>query len=277
MMTPERWQQVKKVLGNALELDPSQRSAYLAAACAGDPTLRAEVEPLMAAEQCAGTDLLRATHAADGSTFLVDTDPKIGHRIGPYKIVEPIGHGGMGVVYRAFRADDQYQKQVAIKLIRTGQDSAFVVSRFRNERQILASLDHPNIARLLDGGATENGIPYLVMELVEGLSIDAYCDNHKLPTTERLRLFQQVCSAVQYAHQRLIIHRDLKPSNMLVTAEGVPKLLDFGIAKVLDPGVLGGSVEKTVTLFRVLTPDTPARSKSEANPSLPPAMCIPWA
>ncbi len=208
----------------------------------------------MAAEQGAGTDLLRATRAADGSTFLADTDPKIGHRIGPYKIAEPIGHGGMGVVYRAFRADDQYQKQVAIKLIRTGQDSAFVVSRFRNERQILASLDHPNIARLLDGGATENGIPYLVMELVEGLSIDAYCDNHKLPTTERLRLFQQVCSAVQYAHQRLIIHRDLKPSNMLVTAEGVPKLLDFGIAKVLDPGVLGGSVEKTMTLFRVLTP-----------------------
>ena len=253
-MTPERWQQIKEVLGNALELDPSQRGAYLATACAGDPTLRAEVEPLMAAEQGAGTDLLRATCAEDGSTFLADTDPKIGHPIGPYKIVEPIGRGGMGVVYRAFRADDQYQKQVAIKLVRTGQDSAFVVSRFRNERQILASLDHPNIARLLDGGATENGIPYLVMELVEGLPIDAYCDNHKLSTTERLRLLQQVCSAVQYAHQRLIIHRDLKPSNMLVTAEGVPKLLDFGIAKVLDPRAFGGNVESTMTLFRVLTP-----------------------
>src|ERR1700682_5772226 len=139
----------------------------------------------------------------------------------------------MGKVYRAFRADDQYRKQVALKVVRGGQDSGFVISRFKNERQILASLDHSNIARLLDGGTTEEGVPYFVMELIEGQPIDEYCDRHKLPTADRLRLFSEVCSAVQYAHQHLIIHRDIKPSNILVTAEGVPKLLDFGIAKVL--------------------------------------------
>ena len=133
----------------------------------------------------------------------------IGKRIAQYRVVEHLGSGGMGEVYRAVRADDQFQKQVAIKLVHAGEASGFVIGRFKNERQILASLDHPNIARLLDGGATEEGVPYFVMELVEGQPIDKYCDSHKLGIPARLQLFLQVCSALEYAHQHQIIHRDI--------------------------------------------------------------------
>jgi serine/threonine protein kinase len=174
--------------------------------------------------------------------------------IGPYRIIRLIGQGGMGAVYLAARADDQYQKQVAIKLVRTGMASDFVVRRFRNERQILASLDHPNIARLLDGGATPDGSPYFVMEYIEGKPINGYCDDHKLSTVERLKLFQQVCSAVHYAHQNLVIHRDIKPSNILVTTDGTPKLLDFGIAKLLNPEMPDQLVETTATAAGLMTP-----------------------
>ncbi|HZU44854.1 MAG TPA: serine/threonine-protein kinase [Terriglobales bacterium] len=177
----------------------------------------------------------------------------IGQRVGAYEIVEQVGGGGMGEVYRAFRADDQFRKQVAIKLVRAGQGSEFIY-RFKNERQILASLDHPNIARLLDGGTTESGLPYFVMELVEGEPIDRYCNARKLTIAERLELFLPVCSAVQYAHQRLIIHRDIKPGNILVTPEGLPKLLDFGIAKILTSDAPSLEAAPTVTLVHVLTP-----------------------
>ncbi len=190
----------------------------------------------------------------------------IGKRISQYRIVEQLGSGGMGEVYRAVRADDQYQKQVAIKLVRAGADSGLVVSRFKNERQILASLDHPNIARLLDGGATEEGVPYFVMELVEGQPIDKYCDSHQLGIRARLELFLQVCSALKYSHQHQIIHRDIKPANILVTAEGVPKLLDFGIAKMVDSGLVAGAARQTQTMFRVFTPEyaSPEQIKAEA-------------
>src|SRR5581483_1299317 len=146
-----------------------------------------------------------------------------GRRIGVYQIIEVIAHGGMGEVYRAARVDGQYEKQVAVKLVRSGFGTEIILERFRHERQILATLDHPNIARLLDGGTTQDGIPYLVMELIEGIPIDQYCQRHDLTIPQRLELFVQVCSAVQYAHQRLVVHRDLKPSNILVTAEGMPK------------------------------------------------------
>ena len=179
----------------------------------------------------------------------------------------------MGEVYRAVRADDEYRKEVAIKLVRSGQDSSFVLHRFKNERQILAGLDHPNIARLLDGGTTEQGLPYFVMEFIKGQRIDEYCDARKLATTERLKLFLHVCSAMQYAHQRLIIHRDLKPGNILVTAEGVPKLLDFGIAKILQSSETAGQPEQTISLFRLLTQ---ARNRLKASPSRPPAMSTHW-
>jgi eukaryotic-like serine/threonine-protein kinase len=157
-------------------------------------------------------------------------------RIGAYRVVRELGHGGMGSVYLAVRADEEYEKKVALKLIRGGAANAEVIERFRRERQILASLDHPNVARLLDGGTTEDGLPYFVMEYIEGTPITDYCDDKRLSTFERLKLFRSVCSAVEYAHRNLIIHRDIKPGNILVTAEGVPRLLDFGIAKLVDPG-----------------------------------------
>ena len=230
-----------------------------------NPELRAELESLIASHEAAESGFLnlpaanafRPTEANDTGRILT------GKRLGAYQIVEQIGSGGMGEVYRAARDDDQYQKQVAIKLLRAGHDSGFILSRFKNERQILASLDHPNIARLLDAG-TIDGSPYFVMELVEGEPIDQYCNRNQLNMDERLELFSQVCSAVQYAHQRLIVHRDLKPGNILVTAEGVPKLLDFGIAKILDADFVPGT-DATLTVFRALTPGyaSPEQVKGE--------------
>jgi serine/threonine protein kinase/tetratricopeptide (TPR) repeat protein len=175
--------------------------------------------------------------------------------IGPYRIIRRIGHGGMGAVYLAERDDDQFKKQVAIKLVRPGMDTDFVLRRFLSERQILASLDHPNIARLLDGGTTLDNRPYFVMEHIEGKPITEYSDEQRLSTVERLKLFRQVCSAVHYAHQNLVIHRDIKPSNILVTADGTPKLLDFGIAKLLNPDLAGRTIEATAVAVRLMTPE----------------------
>ena len=177
-----------------------------------------------------------------------------GRRLGPYELREAIGAGGMGEVYRASRADAEYQQQVAIKLVRAGPDVTYISARLRAERQILATLEHPNIARLLDGGTTPDGIPYLVMELVDGLPIDRYCEEHRLDIPARLQLFGQVCSAVQYAHRRMVIHRDIKPRNILVTRDGVPKLLDFGVAKILDPGAVPNSADVTLNAQKLLTP-----------------------
>jgi eukaryotic-like serine/threonine-protein kinase len=260
-MTPERWQEIKHVLDGVLELKPGERTVFLDRACANDASLRQEVEVLLAAEKEAETEFLNepqgfevTTAANSGGNPAEATHTWIGRRVGPYKVVEQIGIGGMGEVYRAYRADDQYRKEVALKVVRGGEDSGFVVNRFKTERQILASFDHPNIARLHDGGTTEDGVPYFIMELIYGQPIDQYCSDHKLSIAERLKLFLQVCSAVQYAHQRLIIHRDIKPTNILVASGGTPKLLDFGIAKILDNGAVSGQVEPTLTVFRLLTP-----------------------
>ena len=266
-MTPERWQQVKVALHHAMELEPEERSAYLSQMSQADPDLGRQVDSLLASEDRAGSGFLNTPVL--NAAGLLDPEPAgpmIGRRIGPYEILEQIGAGGMGEVYKAFRADDAYRKQVAIKLIRAGQDSQFVVARFRNERQILATLEHPNIARLLDGGTTEDGNPYFVMELIEGEPIDQYCEKRNLGVTGRLKLFVQVCSAVQYAHQRLIIHRDIKPGNILVTSEGMPKLLDFGIAKILTAEGAGELPERTVTALRLLTPGyaSPEQVRGEA-------------
>jgi serine/threonine protein kinase len=267
-MTPDRWLLVKEVLGLALDLDPVKRSQYLDQACGADVALRQDLERLLAAEQKAGPAFLNTPVILEEIIGDLPQHPEtwIGRRLGAYQIVEQIGLGGMGEVYRAVRADDEYHKQVAIKLVRSGQDSSFVLDRFRNERQILASLDHPNIARLLDGATTEEGLPYFVLELVEGQRLDEYCNARQLPIPERLQLFLQICSAVQYAHQRLIVHRDIKPGNILVTGEGVPKLLDFGIAKILDSS--GGVIQadQTLSIFRLLTPEyaSPEQVKSEA-------------
>lgn len=199
-----------------------------------------------------------------------DVSPSVEHfvgcRLGPFELVEEIGSGGMGEVYRAVRVDRHFDQQVAIKLVRAGLDTAFVGEQLRAERQILAGLAHPNIARLFDGGTTEQGVPYLVMELIEGQPITRYCERHRLDLHARLRLFLAVCSAVRYAHQRMVIHRDLKPANILVTEAGEPKLLDFGIAKVLEPGAISAQGDRTISTRRILTPQyaSPEQLKGEA-------------
>jgi eukaryotic-like serine/threonine-protein kinase len=249
-MTPERWQQVKHALDEAIALDVESRPPYLDRIGAADPELRSEVETLLNHHQQAASEFLKEPPIDGELHAQIASRSRVGSRVGVYELLEEIGQGGMGSVYRAARADGQYEKQVAVKLVRTGHDTASVLERFRHERQILASLDHPNIARLLDGGTTEDGIPYLVMELIEGIPIDEYCNQQSLSINERLEIFRQVCAAVQYAHQRLVIHRDIKPGNVLVTRAGTPKLLDFGIAKIFDPD---GASE--VTMLHPLTPE----------------------
>ncbi|HEY7510017.1 MAG TPA: serine/threonine-protein kinase, partial [Vicinamibacteria bacterium] len=243
-MTPERWRQVTEVFHAALAREAATRGELLDQRCAGDPDLRAEVEQMLAAHRDAGG-------FGDEPAFAVPEIPPA--RIGPYRVVRELGRGGMGAVYLAERDEPELRRSVAIKVVRHGMDSAFVVGRFRTERQILAGLEHPGIARLYDGGATEEGLPYFVMECVDGQDLLTYSDARRLSITERLRLFLRVCEAVQYAHQNLVVHRDLKPSNVLVTAEGDPKLLDFGIAKVLNPPA-AESGDETASVVRLMTP-----------------------
>jgi serine/threonine protein kinase len=254
-MTPERWQQVKQVLAAALDLAPQERAAYLESKYAEDPTLRVDLEPLVASGDSLRDEFLSESDLVEATSVLPADEPIwVGRRVGSYKVVEQIGAGGMGDVYRAFRADDQYRKEVAVKFVRAGHFGSAVFARFKNERQILAGLDHPNLAKLLDGGATEEGVPYLVMELIEGKPITEHCDSLGLSVRERLQLFLQVCAGVHYAHQHLVIHRDIKPHNILVTPAGEPKLLDFGIAKILDTDSAGSASDATMTGFQVLTP-----------------------
>ncbi len=254
-MTPECWQRINEMFHAALVLDGGQRGAFLVAQSAGDDALRAKVAALLAShEQAEG--FIQGSVFGDAAQLLVEEEAEamIGQHIGLYKIDREIGRGGMGTVYLATRDDDQFEQQVAIKVVRRGMDTDLVLARFRNERQILAGFDHPNIARLFDGGSTETGLPYFIMEYVEGQAIDEYCDSQRLSTAARLELFRTVCSAVQYAHQNLVIHRDIKPSNILVTAEGVPKLLDFGIAKLLHSEETQGTAT-TAIVQRLMTPE----------------------
>ncbi|HTW38572.1 MAG TPA: protein kinase [Steroidobacteraceae bacterium] len=258
-MTPLRWQQVRTALHEAMQLAPSARLAYLDQISVCDPALRLDVESLLTANEEAPADLLSPCVALDGAEEEECEesslrDPLIGRRFGPYEIIEEIGTGGMGTVYRAARNDEEFEQSVAIKLVRAEQGSSFVLNRLRSERRILASLDHPNITRLLDGGRTANGLPYLVMEFVDGQPIHEFCAVGQLDIAARLRLLIEVCAAVHYAHQHLIIHRDIKPGNILITPEGTPKLLDFGIAKILDNGSVPLRGTATVSLVRLLTP-----------------------
>lgn len=261
-MIAERWQQVEALFAAAADQPPDARSALLAEATAGDPELRSEIERLLAADRAAGTFLEQAV-AAGARAFGAG---EIGRRIGPYRLERELGRGGMSTVYLAVRADREFERQVAVKLVRRGMDSDEILARFLDERQILARLDHPNIARLFDGGTTDDNLPYFVLEHVEGLPIDVHCDRRRLPVPERLRLFRQVCEAVHTAHKNLVIHRDLKPSNVLVTAEGVPKLLDFGIAKLLDPELSARTSETTVHALRLLTPGYASPEQVQGRP-----------
>jgi serine/threonine protein kinase len=264
---PEKWERVKGLFQAALERGAAERNAFLAEASAGDSSVRAEVESLLASHENADhfVGILSQSPLA-ASSAVVAQDSWIGRKIGSYRITRQIGRGGMAVVYLGVRADDQYRKRVAIKLVLPGLDSDEVIRRFRNERQTLAALDHPNIVKLLDGGNTEDGLPYLVMDYVEGMLITEYCDGRQLTITERLELFQIVCGAVHYAHQNLVIHRDLKPGNILVTADGVPKLLDFGIAKLLNPDFSAATLLMTQADGRLMTPEYASPEQVRGQP-----------
>jgi serine/threonine protein kinase/tetratricopeptide (TPR) repeat protein len=253
-MNSERWNRLNEVFHTAVELAPEQRAGFLDHACSQDPGLRAEVERLVAAHDRAAR-FIEDPAIAQAAPWLSGESHALpaGHRFGPYRVVRELGRGGMGAVYLAERADGQFEQQVALKLIKRGMDTDLVLQRFRAERQILASLDHPNIARLLDGGTTDDGRPYFVMEYIEGEPLDEFADARQLSIPDRLRLFLAVCGAVAYAHQRRVVHRDIKPLNILVTRQGAPKLLDFGIAKVLHPGA--DEPTSPVTGFRLLTPE----------------------
>jgi serine/threonine protein kinase/predicted negative regulator of RcsB-dependent stress response len=264
-MAAEHWERVKDLFHGAIERDRSRRAAFLEEACAGDMALRNEVESLIASHEEAGS-FIEPAGCGDTSVEPEPEAPPERQLIGPYKIIREIGRGGMGAVYLAVRADDQYEKEVAIKLVKPGMGTDFLVRRFQNERQILARLTHPNIAMLLDGGATQDGAPYFVMEYVDGRPIAEFCDAHKLPTPERLKLFRMVCSAVHYAHQNLVIHRDIKPGNILVTAEAVPKLLDFGIAKLLNPELSVETGAPTATAMRLMTPEYASPEQIRGEP-----------
>jgi serine/threonine protein kinase len=255
-ITPEQFEQLREMFRVAIEHPPQQREAYLDQACFNDPLLRVEIESLLDSHDHAEDFIETPAFVGSVKAITESSGEQVeGQRIGQYQVIREIGRGGMGTVYLAARADEQYQKLTAIKVVRRGMDTEDILRRFRIERQILANLDHPNIARLLDGGTTDDGLPYLVMEYVEGTPVTDYCDQKRLPTSERLRLFRKICDAVQHAHQNLVVHRDLKPANILITKEGAPKLLDFGIAKVLNPEHSTISMDQTVTELRVLTPD----------------------
>jgi eukaryotic-like serine/threonine-protein kinase len=288
-MTPERWHQIEELFNRALDVPAEQRSAFLTEVCGADAELREMLERLVRSDAEAADFIETPPHVSQITRLVERTvtlndesvahllsqgqapsglaaNQMIGRQIGAYKIERELGRGGMGEVYLAWRADNEFRKQVAIKLVRRGVGSEFVLRRFRRERQILASFDHPNIARLLDGGTTEDGLPYFVMEYIEGLALTRFCDEQQLSLDERLKLFSQVCAAVEYAHQQQVIHRDIKPGNILVTAQGTAKLLDFGIARILNPSLLLDTGEHTVTGMQMMTPEyaSPEQMRGEA-------------
>ncbi|RPI48732.1 MAG: hypothetical protein EHM55_25095, partial [Acidobacteria bacterium] len=260
-MSSDSWIGVKQVLAAVLEARPDARTALLDRLCAGDTALRLEVESLLRAD--AGAAAFFDRPLVEGMDAELP-EPNLGRTLGPYFIEQCVGRGGMGAVYLARRVDEVFERRVAIKMIRRGMDSELVIRRFRHERQILASLEHPNIAALFDGGTTPDGLPYFVMEYVGGTRIDRYADDHGLATVERVQLCLPVFDAVQHAHNRHIIHRDIKPTNVMVSADGHPKLLDFGIATILSPGAEGPS---TVTsLGRPMTPDYASPEQIRGEP-----------
>ncbi|MEM8933579.1 MAG: serine/threonine-protein kinase, partial [Acidobacteriota bacterium] len=261
-MTPERWRVVRQLFEAVVDIDVEARAAFLDRTCGDDHDLRHRVEQMLRALDEESTLLERPPMAFDRAESITSASATsaLPDGIGPYRLIERIGRGGMGEVFLARRDDEAFDKRVAIKLLRRGADHDELSRRFRRERQILASLEHPNIAQLLDGGTTPDDQPYLVMELVHGEPIDRYCRRLDLDIDGRLDLFLTICDAIQFAHQNLVVHRDLKPGNILVTADGTPKLLDFGIAKLLQPETFPLTVLPTRT---GLTPMTPAYASPE--------------
>ncbi|MFI5005932.1 MAG: protein kinase [Solirubrobacterales bacterium] len=270
-VSDSRWIRIKAIVADAIDLAPEARPAWVERECDGDPVVRSEVETLLRAHDQAGAFLEAPLLAMPGvAKCLVEAtessadERPLPDRFGAYRVLRELGRGGMGVVYLGARDDDRFEKLVAIKAVSGDVVHPAVFRRFEDERRILASLDHANIAPLLDAGTTEGGVPYVVMEYVEGESIDSYCGARRLTVHERLDLFLRVCGAVQYSHQHLVVHRDIKARNILVTPDGVPKLLDFGIAKLLEPGGIEGS--RTRTAFRVLTPESASPEQVRGEP-----------
>lgn len=266
-MTPERFAEIERLFNEALSLGAAQRGAFLASHCAGDDDLRREVESLLAAdEKEAGS---RVAGAIEDAAAALPADPHgsdAGALLGPYLLVRELGRGGMGAVYQAIRSDGEFLQTVAVKLVKRGMDSDAIVQRFKAERQILAGLSHPNIGALLDGGTSPDGRPYLVMEYIEGQPLLEYAESRELDIRARLDLFRPICRAVDYAHRSHVLHRDIKPANVMVTAEGVPKLLDFGIAKLLLPELVAGGAPPTETHARLMTPDYASPEQIRGEP-----------
>jgi len=260
-MTPERWHEIEDVFHSCLEQDPAERRVTLDKLKVSDPDLAKEVEKLLVQFDEAESFIEEPiTPNAKGQVFaaLFDdsaVDPLIGVTLGSYRIEREIGRGGMGAVYEATRSDGEFRRKAAVKVVKRGVDTDFVLRRFRNERQILAALDHPFITRLIDGGTTEDGRPYFVMDLIDGVPLYSFADAKRLSLDDRLRLFCRICQAVEYAHEKRIIHRDLKPSNIFVASDGSPRLLDFGIAKLLDADLASDTLQPTATAVRMMTVD----------------------
>ena len=265
------WKKAKELFQAAADLPPENRGSYLEKACGDDEKLRRQVLELLAADEAAdgATDGVLESGAFHLGLEVLGTSPRVslkGQTLGPYRLLHRIGRGGMGEVYGAERVDGQFEQRVAIKLVRPGLESTDALQRFEAERRILGRLEHPFIAQIHDGGVAPDGRPFLVMEFVEGEAIDEYCRRQSLSLDARLRLFRRVASAVQYAHQNLVIHRDLKPSNILITREGTPKLLDFGIAKILDQGDTLETPALTLDWQRRLTPEYASPEQFRGDP-----------
>lgn len=266
-MSPERFERIEELFHAAEGLPPAARAAFLEQACAGDGELRREVEELLAGQPEGAARIHSLVEGAAASLAAGQACPDLGRRIGPYTLIREIGRGGMGVVFQAVRTDGEFLHSVAVKLIRPGMHSEHILRRFRAERQILATLSHPNIADLLDGGTTADGRPYFIMEYIDGaLPLVEYATGRGLTVRQRVTLFRPVCSAVQHAHERRVIHRDIKPGNVLVAPDGTPKLVDFGIAKSLMPELIPGQPATTLTAQLILTPGyaSPEQLRGEA-------------
>ena len=265
-MNPGRWHRIEVLFEQALALPQPERDAFLDEACLGDPELHHELGALLASSADSGASLRKAVVAEVRMLASDAVTAQIGRRIGTFRLAALLGEGGMGVVYLAHRDDAQFAHQVAIKILSHAVGSPQGIARFRDERQILAALEHPNIVRLLDGGSTDDGLPYLVMEHIEGATITQYATQHELSVRARIALVRRVCAALQYAHQNLVIHRDIKPSNILVEADGTPKLLDFGIAKLIAPVARFEREARTRTGAAMFTPEyaSPEQARGDA-------------
>jgi len=265
MTDSNRMRRVMSLFQQALTLSGAARDEFLVSECGDDAALLDEVRALLDAEGHDDDTIRGAVEALAADLVSGTEEALIDQRIGNYRLVRVLGTGGMGSVYLAERADDQFEHQVAVKVLQAGRIDPHSVQRIRSERQLLASLNHPNIARLLDGGETGDGIPYLVMEYIEGLPIDVYCDERRLDVGQRLEMFKKICRAVDYAHRNLIVHRDIKPSNILVAADGEPKLLDFGVARMIDADFPAAN-QATVEAKRMLTPEYASPEQVRGEP-----------